>query len=337
VANVTAKPLAWTLVPPAAALGLGLARWLAQDSGNVYTDVGRRFYVPDPDLGWRQLETGALWLGLEALGALAAAAVAVGLGSWLIRRRERRRGRVWRPARVALWAVAIAPMALPVAAFASGTRPDGARDRLPEEMVTAPAEGITGSLAGLPAGTYRVLDHEGSRVVGKVVAGGEAFDALFPEVTGFWQGDPGDLTAPMRARVQAAVAPVETGVTMRDKHVREDYLLGAQHPQLEFELEAIEAAEQRGPDELAFRARGRVHLVGREHEVPLIGTMRALDAAARDRLGIEAAAALLIDTQTSLTIADTVLAPDAGDFDRNEIPIIVGIVLVHTPNQGPDS
>lgn len=325
------------MVPPAAALSLGLARWLSQDSGNVYTDTGRRFFVPDPDLGWRQLDTGALWLGLEALGALVAAVVAVGLGIWLIRRHERRHGRVWRPARVALWAVAIAPLALPIAAFASGMRPEGARDRLPEEMVTAPTEGISGALAGLPAGTYRVVDHEGSRVVGKVVAGGEAFDALFPEVTGFWQGDPGDLAAPMRARVQAAVAPVKTGVSMRNKHVREDYLLGDQHPELEFELAAIEAAEQRGPGEVAFRARGRVHLVGREHEVPVLGTLRALDAAARDRLGIEAANALLIDARTALTIADTVLAPDAGDFDRDEIPIIVTLVLVHTLNQGPDS
>jgi hypothetical protein len=327
------KSITWAAVPAAAAVALGLARWLLQGSGNLYTDVGRRFFLPDPDLGWRQVDTGALWLGLEALGALAAVLVGVGLGIWLIRRRERRRERTWRLARVALWVVAIAPLAVPLAAFASGLRPTEARDHLPSEMVAAPAEGIAGALAGLPAGTYQVLDHEGSRIVGKVVAGGEAFDALFPEVTGYWQGDPADLRAPMRAELEAAVAPVTTGVTLRNKHVREDYLLGDRHPALRFELRAIEAAEQRGSGELAFRAVGVVHLVGREHSVPVVGTFRALDAAARQRLDIKAEAALIVEAHTSLTIADTVLAPDAGDFDRDEIPIIVSLVLIHTPQR----
>ena len=40
-------------IAPAVAVGAGAARWALQGSGNVYTAVHKRFYVPDPDLGWR--------------------------------------------------------------------------------------------------------------------------------------------------------------------------------------------------------------------------------------------------------------------------------------------
>ena len=62
-------------IAPAVALAAGGVRWLLQGSGNLYTATTKRFYTPDPDLGWRVAKGGPLWLGLEVLAILAAVTV----------------------------------------------------------------------------------------------------------------------------------------------------------------------------------------------------------------------------------------------------------------------
>ena len=76
-------------VPAACSALLAVARWLAQGSGNVYTDLGKRFYVPDPALGWRLAPPGPVWLGLDSIGALAGATVAIAVASLVLGRRGR--------------------------------------------------------------------------------------------------------------------------------------------------------------------------------------------------------------------------------------------------------
>jgi hypothetical protein len=77
---------------------------------------------------------------------------------------------------------------------------------------------------------------------------------------------------------------------------------------------------------------GAVTLLGREHPVDVTGALRVLDQPARARLGLAAdAPAMLAEADLTLSIRDTALAPDAGDFDTDTIPVHVSLVLVHQP------
>ena len=49
-----------------AALLASLARWFVQDSGNLYTALEKRFYLPDPNLGWRVSAAHPVWIGIDA-------------------------------------------------------------------------------------------------------------------------------------------------------------------------------------------------------------------------------------------------------------------------------
>ena len=95
-----------------------------------------------------------------------------------------------------------------------------------------------------------------------------------------------------------------------------------------FRLQSI-ATRQDG-DRIAFRAAGTVLMMGKEHKVEVTGTLRALDAAGAQRLGVTAPA-LVAQADLSIPIRDTALAADAGDFDGDRIPIHVSLVLVHQP------
>jgi len=316
---------------PLAALAAGVTRWLVQGSGNVYTALSKRFYVPDRDLGWRAVDSGALWLGLEVLALIGAVAAGVAAAAWVIRRRERGTGRRWTAARLAIWLAAAVPLMAPVWAFASGGRPDGALDALPAgASAAAPDRGVEGDL-GLPAGRYQVVAHAGTSITAHLSAGGEAFDARFTgDVAGSWSGDPRDLTRPTSGDVSVATASVDTGIELRSKHARESYLLADKYPRLTFRLDQIVAARQDAPDLVAFRARGTIGLIGREHPVEVTGTARALDAAGRQRLGLAGdAPAMVVAADLAVVIKDTALAPDAGDFDGDRIPVHASLVLVH--------
>jgi len=315
-------------IAPALALAAGLARWLMQGSGNLYTAVSRRAYVPDPDLGWRAVDGGPPWLGLELLGLVLAVLAALLAGGWAIRRLEQRGG-VRRRLRGGLWTVGAATLAVPLWAFAGGFGPAGARDRLPVAQADGPAAGIAGGLDA-PAGRWEVVAHDGTAITARVAAGGEEFDARFGgDVTGAWVGDPHDLSAPMQAEVSVAASSVDTGVTMRTEHAREEYLQASKFPRLVFKLDQLLASSSIGVDRVGFRATGRVVLVGSEQPVEITGELRTLDAAARTRLHLGDVPAMIADAETRVRISKTPLAADAGDFDGDEIPIHVSLVLVH--------
>jgi YceI-like domain len=317
------------LVLPTVALAAALARWLFQARGNLYTDLSTRYYVPDPDLGWRVVENGPVSIGLDAIALLFAYGVALLVIALLARRWERRRGERLPVPRALPWGIAALPLLVPAWAFASGSIPGAASERAPMGLIEAPADSISGGLAGLPPGTYRVVPHAGTSITARLSGGGEAFDARFArDIEGSWRGAPADLRQPMSAAISVATGAVDTGIELRTRHAREEYLLAAEFPRIQFRLARLLGASRAADGTVAYRADGEVELMGRRHPVAATGTLRAPDEAARRRLGLAAGDdAFLATARFELKISETRLAPDAGDFDGNLIPIEVSLVL----------
>jgi hypothetical protein len=314
----------------AVALVAAVVRWWVQGSGNLYTALSKRFSVPDPDLGWRVSTQHPIWLGLEVCAVLAAIAGALVVAGMLIRRRERRLGTRATGLRVATWAIAAVTPVLPVAAFASGPGPLHARDTLPPAAAVLVEGGIEGSLDA-PAGRYEVVAHPGTSITAKLSAGGEAFDARFDhDVSGSWQGDPHDLATPMHAQVAVAAAAVDTGIGERTKHAREGYLKAGTFPQITVAIDRVVAVRASKPGEVVFRAPATVGLMGKTHAVDVTGSLAKPDTAALARLGL-AGDVLVVQADLALAIHETALAPDAGDFDGDRLPIHVSLVLRRTP------
>ncbi len=311
-----------------AALIASLIRWFVQDTHNLYTALDKRFYVPDPDLGWRVSTQHPIWLGLDACAVIIALSAAVAVAGVVIRRRERARGGTATLARAASWALAIGTLGIPIAAFASGPGPLHGRDALPANDAVRIETGIEGSLDA-PAGSYAVVDHAGTAVTARLSAGGEAFDARFADVTGTWQGTPRDLTRPIRAQLSVAAASIDTGIAERSKHAREGYLHADQFPRIAVAIDRVTATRAVGPNELAFRAPATVELMGKTNAVEVTGTLVKPDAGALQRLGLDGAI-LLVQADLSLAIAETALAPDAHDFDGDRIAIHASLVLRRT-------
>ena len=315
------------------ALTASLVRWAVQGSGNLYTAVAKRFYVPDPDLGWKIAPEHPVWLGLEVCAIIAAIAIGLAVGGLVIRKLETRRGTPHRVLRLAAWAVAAVPLIVPVVAFSSGGAPAGARDVLPASRAVALEEGVQGSI-DLPAGTYAVVAHSGNAITAKLTAGGEAFEARFAgDVAGSITIDPRALGTQTTGEVSVATASVDTGIGERSKHAREEYLLAEKYPRLIFTLTGLVAARQDTPNVVAFRAHGTVTLIGRTHPVEVIGTLSRPDAAGLARLGLTGDV-LIVNAQLSLRIKDTALAPDAADFDGDLIPVNVTLMLRRNPLPG---
>ena len=88
VERFTRSPWA-PVVLPVVAIIASLIRWYLQGSHNVYTALTKRFYVPDLDLGWRVSTQHPIWLGLDACAILAAVALALAVGAFVICRRGR--------------------------------------------------------------------------------------------------------------------------------------------------------------------------------------------------------------------------------------------------------
>jgi polyisoprenoid-binding protein YceI len=318
------------LIPAVIALALAVVRWLIQGSGNVYTTLAKRFYVADRDLGWRVLTDGPIWIGLEVIGAIAGVVVALAVAAWVIRRVERKRGTPWRWARIAALVVSVLPLGVPVAVFATGTGPDGAVEMLPVgQTAAAPTAGIEGRLNGMPEGTYQVQN--GSSITARLAAGKETFDARFAgDLRGEWRSTPSDLTRPTTAEISVDAASVDTGIDLRSKHAREDYLYTGKHPRIGFTLGRLIAARQDAPDTIAFRAAGTISLMGAEIPVEVTGTLRALDAEAAGRLGLPAGTpTMIIQADTELQISRTPLAADRDSFDTDRIPIHVSLVVAN--------
>jgi polyisoprenoid-binding protein YceI len=317
-----------------AAVIASLARWAMQGSQNLYTALEKPFYVPDPDVGWAISDQHPIWLGLEVIAMIAAIAAGLAVGGWIIRRRERRTGERATVLRVAAWGVAVLPLAVPIAAFASGTAPEGGRDVRPQAAAVAidtaaqPAP-ITGSLE-LPAGRYEVVPHKLTALSAQLTAGGDTFDARFEEgVTGEWRADPKDLTKPMTAEVSADASAVDTGNGGRSKHAREGYLYTDKFPRIVWKLDRLVAARQDGPDRIAFRARGTLTLMDKPTQVEVAGSLKKADAAALQRLGL-AGAVLIAEADFPLIIKETALASDASTFKGDRFPIHISLVLRHT-------
>lgn len=318
------------VVLPLVALVASLVRWGLQGSGNLYTTLDKRLYVPDRDLGWRIADHHPIWLGLEVCAIIAAIAVGIAIGGWLVRRIRSTRPTLAKTMLVAAWVVGALTPIVPIAAFASGGRIEGARDTLPDrtEQTAQVGEGISGSL-DLPKGRYDVVVHSGSSITARVKAGGESFDARFSgDLRGTFLADPGNLEAPVGGRVTVSAASVDTGVRPRSNSARDQYLQAAKYPEIAFELDELVAAREEAPDRVAFRATGRLELIGKTHVVEVTGTLSKPDEAALARLGLTGAI-LLVQADFSIAIKDTALAPDAGDFDVDRIPIHVSLVLRH--------
>lgn len=321
----------WLIVaPPAVALAAGAARWLVQGSGNLYTATEKRFYVPDPDLGWRVASGGPVWLGLEVLAILAAVVVGVAALLWIVRRFERKRGEpiVW--ARGILAAGGALPIVIPILAFASGLGPANGRETLPEgATAAAPTAGIEGALP-LPAGRYQVVAHAGTAITAKVSAGKETFEARFArDITGTLDIDFADLARPIQAEVSADATAVDTGVDMRSDHARDKYLATGKYPRLGLRITRLVAARQDRPDLIAFRAAAELDFLGEKLPVEVTGNLRAADEAARARLGLGAEPAVaIVAANLEITVRGSGLRTSADSFDSDRIPINVSLVLV---------
>jgi polyisoprenoid-binding protein YceI len=317
------------VVVPIAALIAALVRWQVQGSHNVYTALAKRFYIPDPDLGWRVSPEHPIWLGLEVCALIVAIAVGLAVGGWIIRRREAKRGHRATVLRAASWIVAGVPLAVPILAFASGRGPAGGLDTLPAETIKGIEAGITGILDA-PAGRYEVVEHAGTAITAHLSAGHETFDArLGGGIRGAWQGDPHDLTRPVTAEVSVLAASVDTGIDERSNHAREAYLHADKFPRISVTIDRLIAATQAGANTVGFRAHGTLALIGKTHAIEITGTLKKPDAAALGRLGLSGEI-LLVQADFAVVIKETALASDAGDFDGDRIPIHVSLVLRHT-------
>lgn len=314
---------------PLAALIAALVRWQMQGSGNVYTAPEKRFYIPDPDLGWRVSTQHPIWLGLEICAIIAAIAIGLAVGGWVIRRHEAQRGHRATILRAASWIVAGVPLAVPIAAFASGPGPANGIDTLPAATIRGIEAGITGTLDA-PAGRYEVVEHEGTAITAHLSAGHEELDARFGGgIRGAWQGDPRELTKPVTAEVSVLAASVDTGIDERSKHAREAYLFADKHPRISVAIDRLLAAKQAGADTVGFHAHGTLVLIGKTHSIEITGTLKKPDAAALARLGVSGEI-LLVQAEFAVAIKETALAGDASTFDGEQIPIHVSLVMRHT-------
>jgi polyisoprenoid-binding protein YceI len=323
------------VVLPIAALIAALLRWQLQGSRNLYTAFAKRFYVPDPDLGWQISPRHPLWIGLELCAVIAALAAALAIAGWWIRRREARLGRRATALRGATWVVGAVPLALPILAFASGGGPPNAVDTLPAATIQGIEAGIVG-IIDAPAGRYEVVAHPGTSITARLSAGGETFDARFGAgiraIQGSWQGDPHDFTRPVVAEISVDAASVDTGNNLRSTHAREEYLLANKFPKIAVALDRVIAANQAGAGAIRFRAHGTLSLIGKTHSIEVTGTMKKPDAAALARLHVAdlGGDVLLVQAEFPVVIKQTALAKDAGDFDGEQIPIQVSLVMRHT-------
>lgn len=311
------------------ALIAALARWQMQGSHNLYPAIAKRFYVPDPDLGWQVSPQHPFWVGLLVCAVIAAIAAGLVFAGWFIRRREARLGRRTTGLRAASWIAGALPLAVPIWAFTSGGRPTNGVDTLPASTIAGIEAGITG-FVDAPAGRYEVVAHPGTSIAAHLSAGHETFDAQFGGgIRGAWQGDPHDLSQPIGGEISVDAASVDTGIDLRSTHARDEYLIVAKYPRISVALDRVLAASQAGPNSVGFRAHGTLGLIGKTHSIEVTGTMKKPDAAALARLKLTGDV-LLVQADFSVAIKETALAGDAGDFDGDRIPIHVSLVMRHT-------
>jgi hypothetical protein len=312
------------VVVPLVALIALIARWLLQGSGNFYTAREQRFWVKDPDLDWRVSSGTAIWIGLEVCGIVAAVACGLVAAGWIIRRRERRTQHPAKLLRAAAWVVAVVPLAVPMAAFASGWGP--ADGHVIRPVIAAPT---TAGEASPDRSPHRAAVTRWSRMRTSTVARLGPAGTRSTRSSRATSPDRGrairDLTKPMTAELRAAAASVDTGIGDRTKHAREGYLQ-ADVPASRSHSTRYSPRSRTVPTRSRLREGhrrpDRQDACGRGHRNAAQGRRRdARPAAPTGEI-------LLAKADFTIVIRETGL--DAGDFDGDVFPIHVSLVLRHT-------
>lgn len=313
----------WLVALPAAATALAAIRWATQGSQNLYSTMAHRYYVPDPDLGWRLVEDGPVWLGLDVVAGLSLATVALwGLGHRLTAHVTESQSSWVR----VLGAAGALTLLVPLIAWWSGMPPDSARARRPAIEAAPVGSGIEASLPGFAQATYRVAE-PASSVTATVSAGGEQFETRFGGLTGELRGNPSALADSLSARFSIDATTADTGVDTRSKHAQE-YLQTESFPTIELRALELAGVQAQAEGSVAFAATAELSFIGDRIPVELRGTVSSLDAAARERLGLTAPQALAVVAEFSLALADTKLSADASDFSADSIPLRIELVLI---------
>lgn len=308
-------------------LGLGLAvagaaawgvRYLLQGTSTMWTDTARTFYVADPDLGFVPTTEAWMWLGLEGLGATAGVAVGIATMMWLAKRGGKL-GKVASVLAVAGGVLGLGAPVLPTAAFVSGMPPEGALHILPQaeagEMALKPGQGP--SRLDVPAGEWVPSSAPDAHLVAAAItAGGETFDARFSGLEGSLTLVPDDVGR-STLTISVPAANVKTGVPLRDTHAK-DYLLADTHPKIAVNAAGVKT-RQASDGAVEWEGEVEVAMMGRTLKRPASGVVRSLDAGGRQRVGVDAGHAIIIEARFEIPIKDTEL--DAQSFDAPTIPL----------------
>jgi polyisoprenoid-binding protein YceI len=126
------------------------------------------------------------------------------------------------------------------------------------------------------AATWRVTD--GSEVVFESSAPLESFEGKTSEVRGHVGCDPGQLAGPCDLRIVVDLASLDTGIGLRNDHMRDRHLETDRFPEAEFVGTSIVAASSPALEagesvQLTVRGRFALHGVTREREIEAVVTL----------------------------------------------------------------
>ncbi len=127
-----------------------------------------------------------------------------------------------------------------------------------------------GPPSGAAAGTYVIAAGEdASRVTFTSKAPMETFQGRTHDISGTVVLAPGDGADTVRVAAVVAMATLETGIGLRDRHMRENHLETDRFPEGRFEGEGVAAAAPDGtPRPVTLRGTLTLHGVARAVELP---------------------------------------------------------------------
>lgn len=127
-----------------------------------------------------------------------------------------------------------------------------------------------GSLTGATAGIFVIEGGaEASRVTFTSKAPMETFQGRTHQVSGTVELAPGDGADTVRVAAVVAMATLETGIALRDRHMRENHLETDRFPEGRFEGEGVaEPAGEGGPRAVTLRGTLTLHGIDRAVELP---------------------------------------------------------------------
>lgn len=314
------------LLPITATL-LCLLRYWQQGDSNVWTKSDMHLYVADQDLGWRRLDEGLPWLGLDSLAFLLLFSLLTLAAARFLRKRSSKTHQ-------ALWVGAGFSLLLPIWAFLGGAPIEAARTILPTQPSEQAMKSIEGHLPGLPAGRYEILMHKDTSIVTSLVAGGEAFDVRWSRMSGSIDFDPANLKETIEARFAVDATEVDSNLAERDEHIR-DYLESKRYPELALQLHRLLGTQANTPASVSLRADATLQLMGKAHPVLLTGQLSWLDPAAQARLAVSVQNLLLLKAHFTLDLASTAIKDPEDLFDSLEANIHVTLLLHPKPSLSP--